>query len=75
MSNENQEAKKKERRVELKASDYYSVEGGKLLRRNRFCPKCGVGFFMAKHKDRHVCGRCGFVIYESEEGSGSGAGT
>ncbi|MEM3127061.1 MAG: 30S ribosomal protein S27ae [Candidatus Woesearchaeota archaeon] len=39
----------------------YLVSGGKLERKNRSCPKCGPGIFMAKHKDREACGKCGYT--------------
>ena len=39
----------------------YVVQGTKLERKNRFCPKCGVGFFMALHKNRVHCGKCGYT--------------
>ncbi len=39
----------------------YKVEGGKLKRESRFCPKCGPGIFMANHKNRHTCGKCGYM--------------
>lgn len=42
--------------------DSYKVEGGKLSRR-KSCPKCGQGVFLAEHKDRRTCGRCGYVEY------------
>jgi len=29
--------------------------------KNRSCPKCGNGVFLAEHKDRRVCGRCRYV--------------
>ena len=29
--------------------------------KNRTCPKCGPGVFLAEHKDRRVCGKCGYV--------------
>ena len=32
----------------------------KLTRKNASCPKCGPGFFMAVHKDRISCGKCGY---------------
>jgi ubiquitin-small subunit ribosomal protein S27Ae len=38
----------------------YVIQGGKLERKNRFCPKCGPGVFMATHKDRKTCGKCGY---------------
>ena len=36
-------------------------KGDKIERKNKFCPKCGPGFFMAKHKDRTTCGKCGYM--------------
>ncbi len=44
----------------------YQVEGADLKRVNRFCPKCGKGTFMAKHKDRWYCGRCGYTEFISD---------
>ncbi|MGE0793412.1 MAG: 30S ribosomal protein S27ae [Candidatus Woesearchaeota archaeon] len=38
----------------------YEVKGDKLERKNRFCPKCGPGVFLAMHKDRKTCGKCGY---------------
>ena len=29
----------------------------------KFCPKCGPGIFMAKHKNRYACGRCHYTEY------------
>ena len=29
--------------------------------KNVACPKCGPGYFMAKHKDRISCGKCGYA--------------
>ncbi len=39
----------------------YKVEGGKLVRARKFCPKCGPGVFLAQHKDRASCGRCAYT--------------
>ena len=40
----------------------YKVEGDKLVRNGKFCPKCGPGVFMATHKDgRLACGKCGYM--------------
>lgn len=38
----------------------YSVEGGKLKRKNKMCLKCGTNF-LAAHKDRLTCGKCGYM--------------
>ena len=29
-------------------------------KKNKFCPKCGVGTFMANHKSRWTCGKCNY---------------
>jgi len=39
---------------------HYQASGNKLERKSKFCPKCGAGVFMAKHKDRLTCGQCGY---------------
>ena len=45
----------------------YKASGNKLERSNKFCPKCGIGVFMAKHKDRMTCGKCGYVEFVEEK--------
>ncbi len=45
----------------------YKTSGNKLERSNKFCPKCGIGAFMAKHKDRFTCGKCGYVEFVEEK--------
>lgn len=45
----------------------YTVSSGKIEKKNRTCPKCGPGMFMGKHKDRIVCGKCGYVEYGKRE--------
>jgi len=37
----------------------YDLSGG-FKRKNKFCPKCGAGVFMAQHKNRATCGKCGY---------------
>jgi ubiquitin-small subunit ribosomal protein S27Ae len=51
------EEKKKEK---MKKSNYYNVSEGTIKRQKKFCPKCGPGIFMADHKDRYACGKCGY---------------
>ena len=34
---------------------------------NKFCQKCGPGVFMAKHKDRMTCGKCGYTEFGNKE--------
>jgi ubiquitin-small subunit ribosomal protein S27Ae len=51
---------KKKKRTS-KVSKNYSVSGGKLERKNKTCPKCGTGTFLAKHKNRWTCGKCQYM--------------
>jgi ubiquitin-small subunit ribosomal protein S27Ae len=52
------EEKKKEH---TKKSNYYEINGDKAECKRKFCPKCGAGVFMADHKDRYACGKCGYM--------------
>ncbi|HZD34970.1 MAG TPA: 30S ribosomal protein S27ae [Nitrososphaeraceae archaeon] len=42
---------------------FYKIDGDKLTRNKRDCPRCGKGVFMAEHKDRLSCGKCGFTEF------------
>lgn len=44
-----------------KLSKLYDLSSGSIKRKNKNCPKCGPGTFLANHKDRVVCGKCGYV--------------
>lgn len=44
-----------------KKYEKYEVSGDTLKRKQSFCPKCGPGVFMAAHKDRKTCGKCGYM--------------
>ncbi|MCI4322927.1 MAG: 30S ribosomal protein S27ae [Thermoplasmata archaeon] len=39
----------------------YSVKGDTLTRTHKSCPKCGPGTFLAEHKNRRSCGKCGYM--------------
>jgi small subunit ribosomal protein S27Ae len=45
----------------------YEVKDGKLVRNRKWCPKCGDGVFMAEHKDRVSCGKCGYTEFKKKE--------
>ncbi len=45
----------------------YRVEGEKLVRLRRTCPKCGDGVFLAEHKDRWTCGKCGYTEFKKNK--------
>ncbi len=53
----------KPKKPAVKKANYYKVENGKLMRIRRSCPKCGPGVFLAVHKDRVSCGKCGYTEF------------
>lgn len=46
---------------------YYKVEGEGLKRLKKECPRCGRGVFMAEHKNRTTCGRCGYTEFKRKQ--------
>jgi len=42
---------------------YYKVDNDKVSRVRKVCTRCGKGVFMAEHKDRHTCGKCGLTEF------------
>jgi small subunit ribosomal protein S27Ae len=42
-------------------SRVYDIKDGKITRKNKSCPKCGDGVFLANHGDRLSCGSCGYT--------------
>jgi len=53
---------KKERKnhVPSKKWEKYQLEGTKV-KKEKSCPKCGAGVYLANHKDRLYCGSCHYV--------------
>ncbi len=47
----------------------YEISGDTLKRKNKSCPKCGDGVFMAKHSDRETCGKCGYTEFRKRQES------
>jgi len=43
----------------------YKINDGKLERTKKICIKCGSGVFMAEHKNRYSCGKCGYTIFKN----------
>jgi small subunit ribosomal protein S27Ae len=56
---------KKKRKKKLISKKYkmYQVSGEKISEKNKECPKCGAGTFMAMHKDRLTCGKCSYTEF------------
>jgi len=49
----------------MKKIEFFKIEGDKINRIRRHCPKCGAGVFLAEHKDRLSCGKCGYTEFKS----------
>ena len=47
--------------------EVFKVEGNKIVRLRRTCPKCGAGVFLAEHKDRLSCGSCGYTEFKGKK--------
>lgn len=53
--------KKRKPKKTSRTSSNYEAAGTELKRKNKFCPKCGEGVFLAGHKDRLTCGKCHYM--------------
>jgi small subunit ribosomal protein S27Ae len=61
--------KHKHKNIKLRVLKFYQVDGsGKVQRKNKQCPQCGPGTFMAEHFDRVYCGKCA-TTFVREAGS------
>ena len=38
-------------------------KGDAVTAKKPVCPKCGPGVFLAQHKDRLSCGKCGYTEF------------
>ena len=41
---------------------HYIISGTRVQRK-KTCPRCGLGIFLAVHKDRLSCGRCKYTEF------------
>jgi small subunit ribosomal protein S27Ae len=53
--------------MNMKKREIFTIEGDKISRKRRSCPKCGDGVFLAEHKDRISCGRCGYTEFKTNK--------
>jgi ubiquitin-small subunit ribosomal protein S27Ae len=59
-------AKKKERN-ETPIYKFYEVKGVAVNRLRKECPRCGRAVFLAEHKDRLTCGKCGYTSFKKQQ--------
>jgi len=63
-SGKNESTKKKRgaKRPQKKWTNY-EIKGDTIVRKNKSCPKCGLGVYLANHKERLSCGKCGYTEF------------
>jgi len=49
----------------MKKIEFFKVEGDKINRVRKHCPKCGPAVFLGDHKNRLSCGKCGYTEFKS----------
>jgi small subunit ribosomal protein S27Ae len=47
----------------MKKREFFKIEGDRINRLRKHCPKCGPGVFLAEHKNRFSCGKCGYTEF------------
>ncbi|MGC1933181.1 MAG: 30S ribosomal protein S27ae [Candidatus Nitrosopolaris sp.] len=63
--------KKKPLKGEVAVYKFYTIQGNTVARNKRDCPRCGKGVFMAEHRDRYSCGKCGFTEFTEHSKRGT----
>jgi ubiquitin-small subunit ribosomal protein S27Ae len=58
---------KRKERPDTPIYKFYELKGGKANRLRKECPRCGHGVFLAEHRDRLTCGKCGYTSYKKSQ--------
>jgi small subunit ribosomal protein S27Ae len=56
----------KESKGQTSVYKFYKMNNSTIERTKRECPRCGKGIFMADHKDRYTCGKCGYTEFKKD---------
>ncbi|MEK6890213.1 MAG: 30S ribosomal protein S27ae [Nanoarchaeota archaeon] len=48
-----------------KKYEMYTISGDNV-KKSKECVKCGPGIFLAQHKDRSTCGKCGYTEFSKK---------
>jgi len=41
----------------------YKIDGDKITKIGKSCPRCGAGIYLGIHKDRLSCGKCKYTEF------------
>ncbi|UCG95811.1 MAG: 30S ribosomal protein S27ae [archaeon] len=58
-------SKSKHRKIQI--WNKYELNGKEIKRKGESCPRCGEGTFLANHKGRKTCGKCGYSESATKE--------
>ena len=77
MAKKAKEAKRREKKQRtgrkhstVKVHEYYDVSSGEDQRKRKPCPRCGPGAWLAEHKGRLYCGKCGYTEFDRKPAPG-----
>ncbi len=57
--------RKRKNSASSKRWNKYNISGDNI-KREKTCPRCGPGIFLAKHKGRLHCGKCNYTEFLKE---------
>jgi small subunit ribosomal protein S27Ae len=55
--------KKKQKSKPMQVWKLFKTDKDDTTASRNTCPKCGAGVYLARHKDRESCGRCGYTVF------------
>jgi len=50
-----------------KKYSHYKIDGEKVIRDRKHCPRCGPGTFLAGHNNRSYCGKCHYTEFSESK--------
>ncbi|MDQ6724069.1 MAG: 30S ribosomal protein S27ae [Thermoproteota archaeon] len=56
----------KDSKGQVSVYKFFKINNGLIERTKRECPRCGKGIFMADHKERYTCGKCGYTEFKKD---------
>ncbi len=57
----------KSKKKKREPSNVWELYKGGATAKNKSCPKCGSGVFLAEHGNRESCGKCGYTVFKSKK--------